>query len=206
MAMQQEIKTISDGAAKKYEFGRKILTMVQKNKIMHIRQLAECVEEDISTVKKEVKEFVFDERLFYAVEGGEENQDIIVSCEELKEKFHELDGHYKAFWIYLDFKAKANHVDFLTYDGLNYSNLFCAALSVNGEFIEILYVPKTKETDLSVLHNMERYLTEEDRENLHRIIVIDEESQIEKMKRFEVIGVDSYVLVESGGATKYIQA
>jgi len=112
-----------------------------------------------------------------------------------------LEKHLKALWVYIDFIKNYNANDYIFTED-KYILLTFIADNVN---YDVIYIPYKDETAFSaMLKAKEKYLTDADFEGTKRIIIIEDESQIEDI---DVRNTGLYVICDlDSGDSKYIPA
>ena len=121
------------------------------------------------------------------------------------EKMNILENNYYAFWVFLDFKVKFNAHDPIMFTD-NAFNFLCLAFTVNDQVFEVMKIDRGKENNLTMLSATERYETDKERKNHHRIAMIDIKQQIAEIEEYNVKGIRFYaILNKKNNSIHYIK-
>lgn len=108
-------------------------------------------------------------------------------------------ANIRALWIYLDFKREMNAGEYI----VTSDNFVSLSFEVEDKIADVIYVRFGTEDEITrAMHLRERYLTEDERNGLMRVIIIDKESQADSI---EINGVFAFAVVDDDGNISYIQ-
>ena len=120
---------------------------------------------------------------------------------DLMEKSEEKSHYQKALWHYL--RARKNKGVGAYCVGANSFITMC--YEIKGEIYDVIVLSPGSETNTQVvLHMKERYLTQEERDNLHRIIILYNESQLKELEstNYDFLGLEEIYIIGNEGQTK----
>lgn len=117
----------------------------------------------------------------------------LVGCEA------DYTANIRALWIYLDFKREMDASEYL----VTSDHFVSLSFEVGDKIADVIYVRFGTEDEITrAMHLRERYLTDDERKELIRIIIIDKESQADHI---EISGIFAFALVDEAGNISYIQ-
>lgn len=120
---------------------------------------------------------------------------------DLMEKSEEKSHYQMALWHYL--KARKQKKAGAYCVGANSFITMC--YEVKGVIYDVIVLSPGSETNTQVvLHMKERYLTQEERDNLHRIIILYDESQLKELENtnYDFLGLEEIYIIGKEGQTK----
>ena len=117
----------------------------------------------------------------------------LVGCEA------DYTANIRALWIYLDFRHEMDAgAYFVTSDGF-----VSLSFEVEDKIADVIYVRFGTEDEITrAMHLRERYLTDDERGELMRIIILDKESQADNIG---ISGIFAFAVVDEEGNVSYMQ-
>ena len=114
---------------------------------------------------------------------------------------------YKSFWVYLDFKRIGMAANFAR-ETSRY-DFFTMVFEMNHTTYDVLFLEKGRDyvQTFAMLKALEKNYDDWDKDHIHRILMLEERSQLEEAKRYDLInGLEFYALLDSEtGHISYIQ-
>lgn len=127
-------------------------------------------------------------------------------CSELDllEKSQEKKNYQIALWYLLKLRKKKNIGAYCV--GSN--NFLTLCYEYKNDIFDVIVMPIGAETNTQVvLHMKERYLSKEERDDLHRIIILYDESQLEELEKlnYDFLGLEEiYIITFDGGMKRVV--
>ena len=186
--------------------------VVEKDAVSHI--IHQMIKDKVLfSIKNENHEkeartrYITDERLlnadYFKVPGTKGIENTFETMEYFKEHMQSMENHMASFWIFLDFKRMYDADYPISIASKDYPFIvmvFC----VKDKQWEILRIRENEERNyLQILSTKEKYL--EDKNPNYRIVIIDKESQIEQIQKYNIKHIVFYAIMDIDGNTQYIR-
>lgn len=117
---------------------------------------------------------------------------------DMKSKSETKIGYQKALWLYLFFRKNKEISSYVVGANTNITMSF----ESDGTIYDIIYIPFDMETiTVTKLHMVERYLSPEETNELHRIVILKNESQLKELEslKYDIKGLEEIYTVSTDG-------
>lgn len=175
------------------------------NKLIKDKALYIANPDNICSAKTQ---YVTDERMlspeYYKTRPSKGVEDSFGNAENFKQHMKDLNDHMYSFWVFLDFKQKHNACSPVSING-DICPFVILGFFMNDELWEVLKInPGEEKSCLSILSTKEKY--SENKYANKRIVIIEDEKQIDIIKKYNINNICLYAVMEENGDTKYIRA